>query len=37
LIPMLGIVAASIVPGLLSLLAALVALIQRKSIEAPIL
>ena len=37
LIPMLGIVAASIVPGILSLSAALAAIIQRKSIEGIIL
>lgn len=33
LIPMLGIIAASVVPGILSLLTALVVLVQRKSIE----
>jgi predicted membrane-bound spermidine synthase len=37
LIPMLGIVAASVVPGVLSLSTALAALIQRKSIEGTIL
>lgn len=37
LIPMLGIVAASVVPGVLSLSAALAAVVQRKSIEGTIL
>jgi spermidine synthase len=37
LIPMLGIVVASIVPGILSLSTALVALVRRKSIEGTIL
>jgi spermidine synthase len=36
LIPMLGIVAASVIPGILSLSTALVVLIQRKSIEGTI-
>jgi predicted membrane-bound spermidine synthase len=36
LIPMLGIIAASVIPGLLSLSMAFVALVQRRSIEGTI-